>query len=200
MAQNKEVKPEDLMQHLLAALQLYGQAQTALLDEFASLQDQRTERMKKAGARIADKLGDDHPRVVALRRTRDRAIKMRRGLRDNATRTGKLRELKPYEWMVYGQVVDHQGEPAPDLVVRVFDKDRQFDDVLGYTTTDKLGDFQLVYHERAFHEPGEGAPELYLRVEDAEGNELFSTEEEIRYEAGRIEYYLIELERSREEK
>lgn len=196
MAQKSEARPEDLMQHLNAALQLYGQAQTALLDEFAALQDRRTKRLEKAGARIAAKLGEDHPRVVALRRTQARAGELRRGLRDNAARTGKLRELKSYEWMVYGQVVDSSGNPAPDLVVRVFDKDRLFDDVLGFTTTDKLGDFQLVYHERAFHEPGEGAPELYLRVEDAEGNELYSTEDQIRYQAGRIEYYLIELERT----
>jgi hypothetical protein len=194
MAENKELTPEESMHHLYAALQLYGLAQTIVLDEFATLQNRRAKRLEKAEARIAAKLGEEHPRVVALRRAQARTGRLQRELRDNAARTAKLRELKPYEWMVYGQVVDSRGKPVPDLVVRVFDRDRKYDDMLGYTTTDKFGDFFLVYHERAFYEPDEGAPELYLRVEDADGKELYSSKDEIRYEGGRLEYFMIELE------
>jgi len=193
----KEPTPEEIMQQLNSALQLYGQAQTPVMDEFANLQNQRVKRLKKVDARITKELGEDHPRVVALRQAQTRSAKLQRDLKDNATRTAKLRELKPYEWMVYGQVVDSQGKPVPDAVVRVFDKDRKFDDLLGFTTTDKFGDFQLVYHERAFYEPGEERPELYLRLEDVEGNELYSTEDQIRYESGRVEFFQIELEKAK---
>lgn len=190
----KEPKPEEVMQHLNGALQLYGQAQIPVLNEFATLQDKRAKRLQKTEARIAAELGEDHPRVVALRQAQARTTQLRRSLKDNATRTAKLRELKPYEWMVYGQVIDSQGNSVADVIVRVYDKDRKYDDLLGYTTTDEFGDFHLIYHERAFYEPGEEMPELYLRVEDNDGQELYSSEDNIRYQSGRIEYFLIQLE------
>ncbi len=190
----KETKPEEIMQHLNGALRLYGQAQLPMLTEFAALQNKRAKRLKKIDVRIAAVLGEDHPRVIALRQAQARTTKFQRELKDNATRIAKLRELKPYEWMAYGQVVDSQGNPVADVTVRVYDKDRKYDDLLGYTTTDEFGDFQLIYHERAFYEPGEEAPELFLRVEDNEGQELYSSEDNIRYKSGRIEYFLIELE------
>lgn len=193
----KEPQPEEIMQQVNSALQLYGQAQTPVLNEFASLQNQRAKRLKNTETRITAELGEDHPRVVALRLAQSRSSQLQRSLKDNATRTAKLRELKPYEWMVYGQVVDSQGMPVANVTVRVYDKDRKYDDLLGYVTTDKFGDFQLVYHERAFYEPGEEAPELYLRVDDVEGNELYSTEDQVRYQSGRVEYFLIELEKGK---
>jgi len=189
----KDPKPEENMQHLNGALQLFGQAQTPILQEFADLQERRVERAKVIDQRLVAQLGEDHPRIVALRQTQARAGVLRKTLKENAARTGKLPELKPYEWMVYGQVIDGQGQPVGGALVRVFDKDRKYDDLLGYTTTDQFGDFHLVYHERAFYEPGEKTPELFLRVEDAEGQVLFSTEDKLRYQSGRVEYFLIEL-------
>ena len=197
MMAKKEPTPEELVQHLNGALQLYGQAQTPVMNEFANLQNQRAQRLQKNEARLTATLGENDPRVLALRQTQARTAQLQRSLKDNATRTDKLRQLKPYEWMVYGQVVDREGQPVPNVIVRVFDKDRKYDDLLGYEVTDKFGDFQLIYHERAFYEPGENAPELYLRVEDSDGNELYSTEGEIRYESGRVEYFMIELEKGK---
>lgn len=197
---NKELKPEEIMQHLNGALQLCSRAQAPLLEGFAARQNRRAQRLEKIEARIAARLGQDHPRMVALRQAKARTAKLQRILKDDATRTAKLRELKPHEWMVYGQVVDSRGNPVAGVTVRVYDKDRKYDDLLDYTTTDRFGDFQLIYHERAFCEPGEGAPELYVRVEDADGNELYSTRDRIRYESGRVEHFLIELERTKEAK
>jgi hypothetical protein len=79
------------------------------------------------------------------------------------------------------------------LTVRVFDRDRKFDDLLGETETDETGDFFTVYHARDFYEKGENTPELYVMVEDAAGNELFSSRENVRPEAGQSEYFVIQL-------
>lgn len=191
----KEPKAEELLGHLSGALQLYGQAQGPVLDQFAALENQRAQRLEKSQARLTAGLGESHPRVVALARAQARSALLQRGLKDNAARAAKLRELKPYEWMVYGQVVEGDGEPVAGVTVRVYDKDRKYDDLLGYTSTDQHGDFQLIYHERAFYEPGEGAPELYLRVEDADGEVLYATEDQIRYQSGRVELFVITLEK-----
>jgi hypothetical protein len=190
----KEVTPEEIVQNLDGAMQLFGQAQSPLLGEFAALQDRRAKRLQQVDARLVAELGEDHPRVVALRQTQKRTVELQRSLKDNETRTANLRELKTYEWMVYGEVVDRQGEPVEGVIVRVYDKDRKYDDLLGYTTTDKFGDFQVIYHERAFYEPGEEKPELFLQVEGEDGQVLYSSEETIRFQAGRIEYFRVVLE------
>ncbi len=95
--------------------------------------------------------------------------------------------------MVYGRVFDAAGKPAAGLIVRVFDRDRKLDDLLGETETDANGDFHSVYHARDFYEKGENAPELYIMVEDAAGNELFSSRENVRPLAGQSEYFVIQL-------
>ena len=131
MMAKKDPTNEDFVQQMNGALQLFGQAQTPVLGEFSKLQNQRSQRLQKNSTRIAEKLGEDHPRVLALRQTQERTAKLQQNLKDNATRTEKLRQLKPYEWMVYGQVIDSEGKPVPDVIVRVFDKDRKYDDLLG---------------------------------------------------------------------
>jgi hypothetical protein len=199
MAQ-KELTPDEIMQQLAGMGKLMEQAQTPALEELAAMQEKRARRLQQVEARLAPELGRDHPRVAALRRARRRAAALHSDLSGSAAQASKLPELKPYEWMVYGHVQDQAGQPVSDAVVRVFDKDRKYDDMLGYTQTDEGGDFHLVYHERAFYEPGEEAPELYLRVEDQQGNELYASEDNIEYKSGRIEYFLIEIRAERAEK
>lgn len=189
----KDLTPDEIMQQLAGMGELMEQAQAPALEELAAMQEKRAKRLQQVEARIAPKLGSDHPRVIALRMARTRTVALRSNLSDNATQASKLPELKPYEWMVYGRVRDEKGQPVSGVIVRVYDKDRKYDDVLGYTNTDEDGDFHLVYHERAFYEPGEKAPELYVRVEDADGNELFSSKDSFQYKSGRIEYFLIEI-------
>lgn len=190
----QEVTPEEIIQQLDDVLQLFGQAQTPILDTFAALQDTRTKRLKKVDARLAAKLGEDHPRVTALRQARERSLKLGNNLKRDAVRAAKLREIKPYEWVVHGQVMDSQGKPVEGVIVRVFDKDRKFDELLGNTSTDAEGDFQLVYHERSFQERGGGGPELFLQVEDADGQVRYASEDVLRCQGGSSEYFLIELD------
>ncbi len=175
-------------------MQLLGESQQPGMETLAAQQEQRAARLQQIENRIAPQLGADHPRVVALRQERQRISALRRTLDDNAARASRLPQLKPYEWMVYGHVQAGDGNAVTGVTVRLFDKDRKYDDVLGFTTTDEFGDFALVFHERAFYEPGENAPELYLKVEDGAGKLLYSSEDNIRYESGRVEYFLIALD------
>ncbi len=190
----QDLTPDEITQQLAGMLQLFGQSQQAALEELAAQQEQRAARLQQVENRIAPVLGDDNPRVVALHQEQLRVSALQRSLSDNATRASRLPQLKSYEWMVYGHVQDGDGTPVTGVVVRLFDKDRKLDDLLGYTTSDEFGDFSLVFHERTFYEPGENAPELYLMVEDSAGNTLYSSKDNVRYQSGRIEYFLIVLE------
>lgn len=192
MADN-EFTPDDAKAALDTFIDRSSGAAVPIMKGFAELQERRATRLADAEARLREHLGEDHPRVVALRRTTFEAEVLERSLRTTAVRDDRLPRTGPQEWMVYGRVLDSGGRPVTGVRVRVFDRDRKYDDLLGDSETDEYGDFAVVYHERDFAEAGEELPELYVMVEDRRGNLLYSSRDELRYEAGRAEYFQIVL-------
>lgn len=93
-------------------------------------------------------------------------------------------------WVVRGRVTDAQGAGVPGLIVRLYDKDFLFDDRLGKekeSVTDGEGRYRIKYHAGEFRDFLERRPDLYLKVFDRQGKMLYSSEREVRHEAGRVE-------------
>jgi len=192
MAEN-EITSDDVKTTLDAFIDASSDAGVPIMEHFAELQEKRAIRLADAEARLKVHLGEDHPQVEALRQATFSAGELERSLRTTAVRDDRLPKLEAQEWMVFGRVLDSGGRPVVGVTVRVFDRDRKYDDLLGETETDEYGDFAVVYHERVFAEAGEDLPELYVMVEDRQGNLLYSSRDELRYEAGRAEYFQIVL-------
>jgi hypothetical protein len=192
MADN-EFTPDDVKGALDAFIDRSSDVAVPIMEDFAELQERRAARLADAGARLEEHLGEDDPRVTALRQSASAAEDLKRALRTTAVRDDRLPKVGPQEWMVFGRVLDSGGRPVTGVRVRVFDRDRRYDDLLGETETDEYGDFSVVYHERVFAEAGEALPELYVMVEDQRGNQLYSSRDELRYEASRAEYFQIVL-------
>jgi hypothetical protein len=163
------------------------------LNVFAQLQQKRAQRFEAAAGSLEKVLGADHPQVVVLKQSAVSAGDFNTYYKAQAQRVEKRPKLHENEWIVYGRVIDAAGMPAAGLTVRVFDRDRKLDDLLGITETDESGDFFVVYHARDFFEVGENAPELYVMVEDENGNSLFSSKDNVRPQAGQSEYFTIQL-------
>ena len=90
------------------------------------------------------------------------------------------------------------GRALPDLVVRAYDKDLVFDDVLGFATTDADGAFRIAFSSDEFQDWFEKRPDLYLRVFDREGTrELHSTRKQLRKNASREEGFELEIPAAR---
>ena len=187
------VAPDDINAAIDTFIGLSSHAGVSITERFAELQGERAARLAEAETRLKEHLGTQHPQVEALRRAASSARDLERSLQTTTTRESRLPQVKPYEWMVFGQVLDSDGKPVVGVTVRVFDRDRRYDDLLGEAETDEFGDFSMVYHERDFAEDGENLPELYLMVEDRRRNLLYSSRDDPRREAGRVEYFQIVL-------
>jgi len=160
---------------------------------FAKFHEQRAGRLSQGLKQIKKQLGEDHPDYIATKAAAQSAAAMNMQFLSQSARVQKRPMPKYFEWVVFGQVLDASGNPVQGMNVRVFDRDRKFDDLLGDTQTDENGEFSVIYHERDFKETGENLPELYVMVSDAKGTVLYSTRDDVRFRAGRSEYFLIRL-------
>jgi hypothetical protein len=104
--------------------------------------------------------------------------------------------VEPDTWIVKGRVADEEGRGIGGLTVSLYDKDLIFDDRLGTTLTDEAGNFMAGYKTEEFLDLFEACPDIYLKVSDQEGNELYSSRKMVRCEAGRIESFNIKIKRT----
>lgn len=163
------------------------------LERFAGIQQQRATRLAGAEARLKAALGEDDSRVIALHTAAAATDTLSRALHTMAVREERIPKLQSHQWLVFGQVLDSAAQPVAGVQVRVFDRDRKYDDLLEVATTDEFGDFAVIYHQRDFAEVRENLPDLYVMVTDNQENILFSSRDNVRYEAGRAEYFEIVL-------
>lgn len=95
---------------------------------------------------------------------------------------------------IIGQIVEKEsGQGLPGLTVKAYDKDWIYDDLLGSVETDREGKFEMVYEGRDFQELFERNPDIYLRVKNAALQDIYSTEDSVRFEAKRTESFKIEI-------
>lgn len=185
---------EQLQEALFKVMKQTAGSATPALGTFTKLQQRRATRLNEAAKSLRKKLGKDHPDVLAVEGMAQSITELKGKISNQAARAKNWPKPRPNEWVVFGTVRDQQGKPAEGLIVRVFDRDRKYDDLLGETETDANGDFSVVYHERDFKETRENLPELYVMVSDAKGALLYSSRDSLRYGAGTSEYFSIRLE------
>lgn len=103
--------------------------------------------------------------------------------------------MTPLEFRISGIVVEQGTERLlPGLLVRAYDKDHLYDDLLGTATTDQSGRFELRYGGEDFQELFEKRPDIYLSIWDSSGQiEIHSTEDSVRWDAGADEEFRIEV-------
>lgn len=74
---------------------------------------------------------------------------------------------------IKGHVVEKDtGAPLQGLLVKAYDKDVLFDDVLGSARTDAKGAFEIFAEEADFRELFDARPDLYFKVYAADGETL----------------------------
>ena len=109
------------------------------------------------------------------------------------------------EFEITGIVREKETQWAiPGLLVRAFDKDLFFTDVLGNAVTDRNGHFALGYEGKDFEEIFERKPDIYLEIYGSAtardpgrtgDSPVYSTRNTVRFNAGRREFFMIEIPR-----
>lgn len=109
------------------------------------------------------------------------------------------------QFIISGVVREKEsGIPVPGLLVRAFDKDLIFHDLLGNAVTASDGTFSIGYNEKDFREIFEKRPDIFLHIYGRETADdpgrtgdvpIYSTKTHVRFNAGRREFFAIELTR-----
>ena len=98
-------------------------------------------------------------------------------------------------FFISGQVrVLESDAPVAGIVVKAYDKDLFFDDLLGAVETGVDGRFSITYEEEDFSEFFESNPDLYLKLTTQDRSKvLFSSKDSFRPNAGHEEYFDITI-------
>ncbi len=100
------------------------------------------------------------------------------------------------QFKITGRVREKEsGLGVRGLMVRAYDKDMLYDDLLGTTITDIEGRFEIVYFEKDFRELFEGKPDIYLVIYAPPSRVLLDSTESVRWAASRHEHFDLEIDR-----
>ena len=90
------------------------------------------------------------------------------------------------------------GFPLPGLFIKAYDKDLLFSDLLGSAVSNKRGEFDIVSELEDFREFFDVRPDIYFMVYRGDRRTLVhSTEDAVRWRAGRIAEFEIRIPGSR---
>ena len=192
MTPNK-TNPESIEDRLEAALKHVEEFRGQDLSVLADLLQQKNQSLRRELDRLSRKLGKDHPRVEQMAARLDAKKALLDELK-SMLRTSEIPGPKPEEgdWKVSGQVLDPDKRAAGGLMVRVFDKDLKYSDLLGTIQTDADGKFQITYQTKDFRHMLEKNPDLYIEILDGK-KVLFTSKEAVRFNAGGVEDFKVNL-------
>lgn len=182
-------------ENLIDALYRQGRIKVGpALRGFAAIQQRRAKDLRATEKRLKAELGEDNPKVIALGRAAAASEELRHTFVIEAKREAQRPDVGRKDWAVFGRVFDAMRKPASGLRVRLYDKDERYDELLGEAVTDEFGDFAFVYPENIYAAwlSGDGT-DLYLLVQDAQQNALYTSQKSMRPVAGRVEYFEIVL-------
>lgn len=139
------------------------------LDGLARLRTARTAAQQREAARLAEKLGPDHPRVAALQARVAAEPLLTAQIRAEAARASTP-PLSVFGtgWAVHGHVRGVDGAPLPGITAALYDANGRRADAYGWGCTDAQGYF-LARTEQVLDVP----PDVFLHLVDARGNHVY---------------------------
>jgi len=104
----------------------------------------RTKNQEREKLRLTEKLGGEHPRVMALQAKIDTNYQVARTLNLESVRARtEVPRVESDDWLVHGRVMSEQGQPVTGMRAALYDSSGCPIETCGSEITDKTGYFNL---------------------------------------------------------
>lgn len=138
-----EIPLNQISKTLDSSIDKLDQTRAADLMELSLARSARFAGLARDRARLAEKLGETHPRVVAL----DQDIALHKEVlngyvAESAASSAQLPKVDARSWAIYGNVVDGTRAPVEGVTVALYRGDA-WEQRAGYSCTDSSGHFVL---------------------------------------------------------
>lgn len=159
------------------------------LEHLAVARQAKGKGLERERARLAKKLGADHPRVAAIADRLTANAGMRRDLSLEVARARTpIPTVDDTTWAFLGVVRDPDLQPVAGITVALYDARGRWVESLGYACTDDNGRFRIeAKNVAAFKEP------VFARASSADGTLLAVDENSLTPAGGAIDYREITL-------
>ncbi|MCG8575044.1 MAG: hypothetical protein MI810_09195 [Flavobacteriales bacterium] len=100
-----------------------------------------------------------------------------------------------FEFQLSGVVLDHgTGKPLGGVLVKAYDRDLIYDDLVGTCVTDEKGSFKINFNAKDFQEAFDKNPDIYLNIYTRDGKEMLHTSAEtVKLKQGIIKDFIIRI-------
>jgi hypothetical protein len=159
----------------------------------------KTKNQERERLRLTEKLGSNHPRVLALQAKIDNNKALTRNLQlETARAQTEAPVVDKDSWVVYGRVLNNQLKPVPGMKAALYDKSGCPIQTCGSEYTDKTGYFKLTIKNVADdtrdattkNEPMEG----FLYVLDKDNVTVHKDKRPLPILAGQVQYLEVVLD------
>ncbi len=167
-----------------------AKADTVRADLLSGLQKLRTAKLK-SGEReqklLAASVGEDHPRVVALKAEVAAGQRIHRQLSAELDRSNVTPQaVTERGWVLHGFVRNRDLQALADLTVALFDSSNCWIEKFGHTCTDNRGYFRLCFI--GGKEPAAEGLDVFVRVSDSKRQELYRDKKPMSLVLGEVRY------------
>lgn len=200
---NQQIPIEEISRSLESGVAGADPLRTEGLTGLQRLRQVKATSLQREQVRLREKLGADHPRVVALtqkiqaNQALDRSLTIQLEQAQSGSPTAD-----ETTWILHGHVLNIKGNGVPNLTIALYDQRGAWVEQVGYACTDKQGHFQFTYQQT-----GKGNALLgdmtatattqrvsvFVRVFDRRSQLLYSDPRPIFPKLGQVDYIRIIL-------
>lgn len=143
---NQQIPIEEISRSLESGIAGADPLRIEGLTGLQRLRQVKATSLQREQVRLIEKLGADHPRVVALTQKIQANQVLDRSLSIELERTQSgSPTADETTWILHGHVLNVKGKGIPNLTIALYDRRGSWSEKLGYACTDKQGHFQFTY-------------------------------------------------------
>ncbi|MBE9571494.1 MAG: hypothetical protein IMF11_12770 [Proteobacteria bacterium] len=191
------MKPEELSKHVTDTVNFsfdrLDTVRSGALNELKAFQQIKRDVLKKQKARLTEKLGPDHQKVVVVGKKIRNIDHMSKDLDVLITEANiKIESVDKNTWKIHGKVIDKDRKGIKNLTATLHDQKGKWLREMGYGCTDENGYFSISYTLTDETGPMISMKDkLFLYISNKKQTILYKDSEPLFIRPGRIDYKAI---------